>query len=314
MSSEATERLARAGAFFRRVQVPTDPWDYGDSDSAFVAPFLFDESRSAAEWFAWFGGEPEGDALRYWLGPPPQDDRETAVSSMWSISESGMGRLHEAGWDLRFDLSPLGYLKTAAHGHLDALHLSVWIDGVAMIIDPGTGAYYGDRALRAQLASRLAHNGPDWDGGALAERLGPFLWGQAHAAPTWTIEGQRIQGVLRVGSGLLHREIAAVEGEAAWRISDRVEGGGEPFCCRWTLAPGAIVVDSGPRFMVIEREGRRLKVRWDESWERDEALDSDGLNESICSPAFRRTESTRCMDLRALADGRERCLVLERGS
>ena len=34
----------------------------------------------------------------------------------------------------------LGYLSTAAHGHLDALHLSIWYRGIAFVIDPSTGA------------------------------------------------------------------------------------------------------------------------------------------------------------------------------
>ena len=42
----------------------------------------------------------------------------------------------------------------AAHGHLDVLHVSLWLRGVAMVIDPGTGAYHADKQLRNWLASR----------------------------------------------------------------------------------------------------------------------------------------------------------------
>src|SRR5215510_9478827 len=94
-------------------------------------------------------------------------------------------------WSLRWDLSPLGYLQTAAHGHLDALHLSIWVKGVAVVIDPGTGAYHADVRLRTWLASGAAHNGPcpcpDWQ--ESPRRAGPFLWSGHHAPPALELHG-----------------------------------------------------------------------------------------------------------------------------
>src|SRR4030095_528012 len=55
--------------------------------------------------------------------------------------DSGIGICESGFWWLRWDLSPLGYQATAAHGHLDALHLSIWFKGVGIVVDPGTGAY-----------------------------------------------------------------------------------------------------------------------------------------------------------------------------
>ena len=39
-------RLGQAARFHREVQVPSDPWDYGDSDDAYVLPWFADESRA----------------------------------------------------------------------------------------------------------------------------------------------------------------------------------------------------------------------------------------------------------------------------
>ena len=105
-------------------------------------------------------------------------------SENWRLlPDSGYAVYASQDWTLRWDLSPLGYLSTAAHGHLDALHLSIWYRGVAFVIDPGTGAYYADAAVRARLASWEAHNGPHPGGASFPKRLGTFLWGEPHATP-----------------------------------------------------------------------------------------------------------------------------------
>ena len=95
--------------------------------------------------------------------------------------DSGYAMRREGDWTLRWDLSPLGLGTMAAHGHLDALHVSLWLRGVAMVIDPGTGAYHADKQLREHLACRTAHNGPAPDKKwKLPVRLGPFLWDSKH--------------------------------------------------------------------------------------------------------------------------------------
>ncbi len=58
----------------------------------------------------------------------------------------------------------------------DALQISLWHRGVAMVVDPGTGSYYEDTRLRGWLASRLAHNAPCPEDEEWPQRLGPFLW------------------------------------------------------------------------------------------------------------------------------------------
>ena len=49
------------------------------------------------------------------------------------------------------DVGPLGYLAIAAHGHADALAITLAHDGRELVVDPGTGSYYShpDSAHRA---------------------------------------------------------------------------------------------------------------------------------------------------------------------
>jgi len=45
-----------------------------------------------------------------------------ATVAGWSVILNGHRHSTKSDWILRWDLSPLGYLSTAAHGHANALH------------------------------------------------------------------------------------------------------------------------------------------------------------------------------------------------
>ena len=196
---EVDERLGRAARFYWEVQVRRESWDYGDSDDAFATPFFAREQSELIEWRDWLSRAVSnaGGSRGYWIGDPPELNpppgkgepaHARKASDWWIYPDTGIAICESGFWFLRWDLSPPGYLKTAAHGHLDALHLSIWFDGVAVVIDPGTGAYYADENLRSWFASREAHNGPSptrWSGPV---RLGSFLWSSHHDLPRWTAD------------------------------------------------------------------------------------------------------------------------------
>ena len=76
-----------------------------------------------------------------------------------------------------FDCGLLGYLSIAAHGHADALHLSVSVDGRPILIDPGTYAYHEGGKWRDFFRSTAAHNTIVVDGCDQSEMVGAFMWG-----------------------------------------------------------------------------------------------------------------------------------------
>ena len=138
-------RLRLAADFYATVQVPSEPWDYGDSDSATVTPVFLDETTAQTEWLQWFSDPASSPGIRFWLGdapPPAPQPGCLPVAGDWLLfPASGQAVCWTGDWQLRWDLSPLGFLDPAAHGHLDALHVSLWLRGIALVIDPGTGAY-----------------------------------------------------------------------------------------------------------------------------------------------------------------------------
>jgi hypothetical protein len=56
------------------------------------------------------------------------------------------------------DAGPLGYLSIAAHGHADALALTLSVAGREVLVDPGTYAYHGERRWRDYFRGTAAHN------------------------------------------------------------------------------------------------------------------------------------------------------------
>jgi len=74
------------------------------------------------------------------------------------------------------DCGPLGYLSIAAHGHADALSLTLFVSGQEFLIDPGTYAYHTKKAWRDYFRGTAAHNTIRVDGKDQSEPGGNFMW------------------------------------------------------------------------------------------------------------------------------------------
>jgi hypothetical protein len=258
------DRLKKAAEFFVHVAHDGEQWEYGDNDDAQIVPLTICRERSVAEWRAWLSNGASCSSIDYWLGGFPQNRKQAvrSTSAWWSAPESGMAVCEHDGWKLRLDASPLGFGGMAAHGHCDALHLSIWDGSDALVIDPGTGGYFGMKEQRAALASWGAHNGPQPDCGFEAPpRMGTFLWASHHALPvmesptatacTVCLRHEGAECVRKVESGT----------ERSVFITDRVAGPGR-FAVHWLLAPGCEVDSVTPHSFVISRKGRVWKVEF----------------------------------------------------
>jgi len=292
VSAAVRERLTRAGQFFGDVQVSSDPWDYGDSDSAFVTPFFAIDA--VAEWHRWLVAPASTTAIKYWMGEPPCYER--GPGGTWrTYHEAGIAVFNLDPWWLRWDVSPLGYLSTAAHGHLDALHLSLWLGGIALLVDPGTGAYYSDPELRARLSSQSAHNGPCPEGVNTPYRMGPFLWVGHHLRPKVQATGTVGVAELDLGDARIWRRISGMDGRG-WEVEDdclRGDGRSAPFTVRWQFAPGTQVTKLEERRFSVARAGAVITIQVGHNWA------TTALGEGIVSPAFRKACAAPFLELKA---------------
>jgi hypothetical protein len=314
VSSTVKQRLESAARFFWEVQARREPWDYGDSDNAFVTPLFTNEQTLIAEWRDWISQRGDSRSLEYWLGCSPfispalGKGRPAHVASAepwWIYRNSGIAICESGYWWLRWDLSPLGYLRTAAHGHLDALHVSIWRDGVAMVVDPGTGAYYADKQLRSWLASRAAHNAPCPLSADTPKRLGPFLWDNHHSQPEYAVAQQGITARLRLGHHLLERTLRLVKESDAWEVDDLClpnngDRARQPagFSVRWQFPPGATVKARGSRNFIVRRNDIEIVIQVSADWSDvtlvetaadREKFEPENLLAGTVSPAFRKT-------------------------
>jgi hypothetical protein len=131
------------------------------------------------------------------------------------------------------DAGPLGYLSIAAHGHADALSLTLSICGHEILIDPGTYAYHRDRQWRDYFRGTAAHNTLRIDGAEQSVSGGNFLW-TSHArarcerfessAEHDLFEGTH-DGYLRLSDPVLHRRRIEFDKRATrFEIHDTLEG------------------------------------------------------------------------------------------
>jgi hypothetical protein len=105
-----------------------------------------------------------------------------------SYPESGyyiLGDRFETPEEVRViaDAGSLGYLSIAAHGHADALSITLSVGGKEFLVDPGTYAYNVERRWRDYFRGTAAHNTVRLDGMDQSEIGGSFLWlrkAQAH--------------------------------------------------------------------------------------------------------------------------------------
>ena len=132
-----------------------------------------------------FGGQADQHPGVRWLlhalpgGRPDCDPHE--VETGWAFPDGGyllfgnhFGEEREIKGML--DCGPLGYLGIAAHGHADALALTLSVAGEECLVDPGTYSYWQEQKWRDYFRGTSAHNTVRIDGQDQSVSGGRFMW------------------------------------------------------------------------------------------------------------------------------------------
>ena len=208
--------------------------DYAGSVAAAINGVLQRPGLAAApdDFRALFFGRPPAPAKR------PRGLKTFAEGglSLWRAELSG--RAVELG----FDHGPLGYLSIAAHGHADALSISLALDGLPVLVDPGTWLYGSGGAWRNWFRSTPAHNTLNVDGASQSQIAGAFNWSHkarttlrhGAAEPDWVLEAEH-DGYQR-RYGVRHRRRLRRRGETI-EITDQLLGGEREAELVFQLAP-----------------------------------------------------------------------------
>ncbi len=133
-----------------------------------------------------------------------------------------------------FDCGSLGFESIAAHGHADALSVTVRAFGTDLLVDPGTYDYFSYPRWRNYFRSTRAHNTVEIDRQDQSVMAGLFLW--THHARAWcarwepTSSGGRVvgehDGYARLDDPVAHRRTVELDADArAVVITDQITAG-----------------------------------------------------------------------------------------
>jgi hypothetical protein len=161
------------------------------------------------------------------------------------------------------DVGPLGYLSIAAHGHADALSVTVAAGGRDLVGDPGTGSYYAEPAWRRAFRGTRAHATVAVDDEDQSVPGGAFLWVR-HAHTTvrsvdlehGIVEAEH-DGYTRLDEPVTHRRyVVAPRGQGSLLVVDLITGeGAHRVRTAWPLHPELDVRTEGGAHLVT-RDGR----------------------------------------------------------
>ena len=255
VAGAAKDRLASSLEFARAIRLPDGRWpQVGDEDDGRVLLAHDDASRLdrvGNALAAWLGVDAlcagEGAYARLVAGRAPGAPR-SAVDGRRGFPRGGYTVWRERGLLVTLDHGPLGLGALAAHGHADALSITVFRGANPIVVDPGTFAYHEDPAARDRCRSTPVHSTVHFGGRSQSEMLGPFLWGR-RAVVVSEGGGHACQWA----SGERHaRSITVDDGRIL--IRDLVRGQGAELV--FALAPGATAETSGTWATVAIRGSR----------------------------------------------------------
>lgn len=228
---------------------------------------------------------PEFDERTYWLlGGSPTRRRSKSQPAVWKES-----RAFESGYYIMragataddevvavFDCGPLGYGSLAAHGHADALSLTLTVAGREILVDPGTYCYHSEKVWRDYFRSTAAHNTIRIDQVDQSVITGNFMWsekadaflqGWESNAEADVVKGYHT-GYLRLTDPVTHqREVAFDKKRHVFRITDRIEAAGEHLVEQFFHFSEACQVRRSHEAWEIENDGVRVRLHLDEQLE-----------------------------------------------
>lgn len=133
----------------------------------------------------------------------------TSVAGLRTFAQGGYSVVRETRAGRRvlltFDHGPLGYLSLAAHGHADALSLTLALDDAPVLVDPGTYLYHSGLEWRSWFRGTAAHNTLSIGGENQSVITGPFNWGRKAQARLQVSEDSRNWRVVASHDGFVRR-------------------------------------------------------------------------------------------------------------
>lgn len=173
------------------------------------------------------------------------------VSPSASLSDTGYYVSRSYDTHLVVDAGPHGYLN-GGHAHADALSMTLTVADMPLLIDPGTGCYTSDRALRDRMRSSALHNTVTLDERSQSIVAGPFHWSHTAAATAHRWCTGAGFDYLEASHGgyapVVHRRHVVSLHDDLIVVVDRIEGHGRHQAhAHWHIDPGWNIELTGTR-------------------------------------------------------------------
>jgi hypothetical protein len=261
--SELVAALDRGAQYLVSLVGSEDPDPrYGDDDDSFALKLGAEPKRTVREHLgivaavtgnvtaARYGEETVAAA---WIADAPRThvgEIGVGVGGGWTPSNvyapnGGLVVVRSGRRRLTMDVGPLGYLSTAAHGHADALAVTLSAEGRELIVDPGTASFYGNSALRTVHRGTRVHPTVCVDDVDQSLIGGPFYWRRRAEITVHSVDLERgivdaeHDGYRRLDDPVVHRRwIVAPPGDPTVVVVDLVDGrSSHDVVVSWPLHP-----------------------------------------------------------------------------
>jgi hypothetical protein len=158
-----------------------------------------------------------------------------------AFRDTGYVAARHGGSRAAIDVGIHGYLN-GGHAHADGLSVTIAVKGAPLLIDPGTGTYTMDAALRDRLRSSQWHNTLSLDGRSQAQPAGPFAWAtEGCARIAHVVLNPRfdfVDGETDAWKPTVHRRLFFMADDEYWVVADRIEGTGHHVAdVHWHIDP-----------------------------------------------------------------------------
>jgi hypothetical protein len=176
-----------------------------------------------------------------------------AADADFHAASGGLVVLRRDRRRITMDIGPLGYLSIAAHGHADALAITLSDDGDELIVDPGTASYYGNPSWRPVHRGTRVHATVCVDGADQSVLRGPFVWARHAVCTVRSVDLARgvvdaeHDGYRRLDDPVVHRRwLIAPPDDSTIAVVDLIQADAEhEAMLSWPLHPDLDVTADG---------------------------------------------------------------------
>ncbi|MGM1032026.1 MAG: alginate lyase family protein [Bacillota bacterium] len=163
---------------------------------------------------------------------------------------------------LTFDHGPLGFGTLSAHGHADALSITLGINGKQLLVDPGTYIYNIKENWRNYFRSTQIHNTVTLNNKNQSEIKGPFLWGKkAHSELLSYKLNDEFDFISAMHDGytpLIHYRSILYLKPDIWLIEDEVTGCVADFLLNYSFNKRIKITENGLNSFIISTNNEKL--------------------------------------------------------